>query len=54
MCGKFLENESPLKMMKNVNAMTSEPEKQIFAIYVLLNISRNTSNQTMKFAELME
>ena len=32
--------------------MTSQPGKQIIAIYILPNISRSKSNQTMKFGQL--
>ena len=34
--------------------ITSKPGKQAIAIHVLLNISRNKSNQTMKFGQLIE
>ena len=34
--------------------MTSQPEKQIIAMYVLLNISRSKVNQTIKFGQLIE
>ena len=34
--------------------MTSEPEKQTIAMHILPNISRNKSNQTMKFGQLIE
>ena len=33
--------------------MTSQTGKQIIAIYVLPNISRSKSNQTMKFCQLI-
>ena len=32
----------------------SQPGKQTIAIDILYNISRSKSNQTMKFAQLME
>ena len=34
--------------------MTSEPEKQTIGMHILPNISRNKSNQTMKFGQLIE
>ena len=34
--------------------MSSQPAKQIIAIHMLLNISRNKSNQTLKFCQLIE
>ena len=34
--------------------MTSKPRKQKIAIHILPNISRSTSNQTMKFGQLLE
>ena len=34
--------------------MTSQPEKQTIAIYILPNISRTKDNQTMKFGQLIE
>ena len=32
----------------------SQPEQQIIAIHILLNISGNEDNQTMKFEQLIE
>ena len=34
--------------------MASQTGKQIMAIHILLNISRNKGNQTMKFDQLIE
>ena len=34
--------------------MTSQSGKQTIAIYILPNISRSKSNQTMKFGQLIE
>ena len=34
--------------------MTSQTGKQIIRMYILLNISRGTGNQTMKFSQLIE
>ena len=34
--------------------MTSQPEEQIIAIKILLNISRGIGNQKMKFGQLMK
>ena len=34
--------------------MTSQLDKQIIAIHILLNISRSKGNQTMKFGQLTE
>ena len=34
--------------------MTSQCKKQIFAIHILLYISRNKDNQTVKFGQLKE
>ena len=34
--------------------MKSKPGKQTIAIHILPNISRNKSNQTMKFGQLIE
>ena len=34
--------------------MTSQSGKQIIAIYILPNISRNKGNQTTKFGQLIE
>ena len=33
--------------------ITSQPEKQTFAIHILPNISRYKDNQTIKFAHLI-
>ena len=34
--------------------MTLQPEYQIIAIHILLNISRSKGNQAMKFGQLIE
>ena len=34
--------------------MTLQPGKQIITIHILSNISRNKSNQTIKFGQLLE
>ena len=34
--------------------MTPQPGNQTIGIHILPNISRNTGNQTMKFAQLVE
>ena len=36
------------------NFLTSQTKKQIIGIYVLPNMSRSKSNQTLKFGELIE
>ena len=33
--------------------MTSQPGKQTITIHILLNMSRNKGNQTMKFGQLI-
>ena len=39
---------------KRQKCMTSQPEKQTIAIYVLRSISRSKCNQTIKFGQLTE
>ena len=34
--------------------MTSQPEKQLIAIYMLPNISRSKGNETLKFGQLID
>ena len=34
--------------------MTSQPDYKTIVIHVLLNVSRNKGNQTMKFGQLIE
>ena len=34
--------------------MTSQPEKQLIAIHILFNISRNKDSKTMKFGQVIE
>ena len=34
--------------------MTSQPWKQTIAMHILLNISRNKANETMKFGQLIQ
>ena len=34
--------------------MTSQPGKEAIAIYILVNVSKNKSNQAMKFGQFIE
>ena len=54
---RILTNQKPelsVKMYVISKFMTSHPGKQTIVIHVLPNISRSKSNQTMKFAQIID